>query len=211
MMTVDFLFDFGSPNAYLAHVLIPSIEERTGARFNYVPILLGGVFKATGNVSPIVANANIHNKREFARREFNRFIRKYEITTFRPNPHFPVNTLNLMRGAVAAQQAGVFVSYVEAMFRFMWSEPKKMDDPAEWRAALTAANLDAEELMTLAQDPQIKQMLVTNTEAAVARGVFGAPTFFVGDEMFFGKDQLRDVEDELRASDGSSAVDRFAS
>jgi 2-hydroxychromene-2-carboxylate isomerase len=194
---IEFHFDFGSPNAYLAHRVIPSIERRIGARFRYVPVLLGGVFKATNNRSPMEAFRDIPSKRAFMELETRRFLARHGITDFRPNPHFPVNTLAIMRGAVAAQHAGCFERYVEVVFRNMWSEPKKMDEPEVIRAVLDENGLDAKRLLDLAQSPEVKQELVRNTEASVARGTFGSPTFFVGDELFFGKDQLRDVEEEF--------------
>jgi 2-hydroxychromene-2-carboxylate isomerase len=193
----EFLFDFGSPNAYLSHLLIPAIEQRTGMRFKYVPILLGGVFRLTNNKSPIESFKDVKNKLEFQRLEMQRFIKRYGITAFKMNPFFPVNTLQLMRGAVAAEMEGVFVPYVEAMFRNMWAEPRKMDDPDVIRASLNEAGLPADLLLRRAQDDDVKQGLLANTQAAVERGVFGSPSFFVGDELFFGKDQLRDVEEEI--------------
>jgi 2-hydroxychromene-2-carboxylate isomerase len=197
MDEIEFHFDFGSPNAYLAHRVIPGIERRIGARFRYVPVLLGGVFKATNNRSPMEAFRDIPSKRAFMERETWRFLARHGITDFRPNPYFPVNTLAIMRGAVAAQHAGCFERYVEVVFRNMWSEPKKMDEPEVIRAVLDENALDAKRLLDLAQSPEVKQELVRNTEASVARGTFGSPTFFVGDELFFGKDQLRDVEEEF--------------
>jgi 2-hydroxychromene-2-carboxylate isomerase len=196
---VEFHFDFGSPNAYLAHLVIPAIEQRTGARFVYVPVLLGGVFKATGNVSPAVSLRGIKNKGEYAARETRRFVAKHGITRFAPNPFFPVNTLQIMRGAVAAQRLGCFARYVDEVYRHMWADPKKMDEPAVIRAALLGSRLPADELLARAADPDVKQALLSNTEASVARGVFGSPSFFVGDELFFGKDRLREVEEEIEA------------
>src|SRR5271154_1469033 len=134
MAKVEFHFDFGSPNAYLAHLVIPEIERRTGAKFEYVPVLLGGVFKLTGNRSPAEAFAGIKNKPEYERLETERFLQRHGIINYRRNPFFPVNTLTLMRGAVAAQRLGVFAGYVDEMYRRMWSEPIKMDDPKVWRA-----------------------------------------------------------------------------
>jgi len=195
MDEIEFHFDVGSPNAYLAHRVIPEIQQRTAARFRYVPILLGGVFKATGNRSPAEAFANVPSKRAFMDLETRRFLARHGITDFRRNPHFPVNTLTVMRGAVAARHEGCFEHYVEVVFRNMWSEPKKMDEPEVIRAVLAGNGLDAGRLLARAQSPEVKQELLRNTEASVARGTFGAPTFFVGNEMFFGKDQLRDVED----------------
>ena len=194
---VEFLFDFGSPNAYLSHLVIPQIERRTGVTFNYVPVLLGGIFKATGNVSPAESLRGIKNKREFMMLEMQRFIRRHGITTFRQNPFFPVNTLMLMRGAVAAQFEGVFEPYVQAGFHHMWEEPKKMDDVDVFRAAFKASGLDADLLMARAQADEVKKRLLELTNDAVDRGAFGSPTFFVGKEMFFGKDQLRDVEESI--------------
>ena len=196
---VEFHFDFGSPNAYLAHLVIPAIEQRTGARFVYVPVLLGGVFKATGNVAPAVSLRGIKNKGEYAARETQRFVAKHGITRFAPNPFFPVNTLQIMRGAVAAQRLGCFARYVDEVYRHMWADPKKMDEPAVIRAALLESRLPADELLARAADPDVKQELLSNTEASVARGVFGSPSFFVGDELFFGKDRLREVEEEIEA------------
>lgn len=191
----QFLFDFGSPNAYLSHKVIPAIEKRTGVTFDYMPILLGGVFKATNNKSPAETLAGIKNKREFMELETQRFLKRFSVKPYVWNPNFPVNTLMLMRGAIAAQAEGVFEKYVETAFHHMWEEPKKMDDPEVLGKALTASGLDAAKLFTRAQEPEIKNKLLENTQAAVARGAFGSPTFFVGDEMFFGKEQLREVEE----------------
>jgi len=197
MAQVDFFFDFGSPNAYLAHKVIPGIEARTGAKFDYVPILLGGVFKLTNNRPPMVAFGEVKGKLAYEQRETERFIARHRITAYRFNPNFPVNTLMLMRMAVAAKQTGTLMPYVEAAFHHMWEEPKKMDDPATIAAALSQSGLDAASLMAAAQTPEVKQKLMDNTEGAVARGVFGSPSLFVGDELYFGKDRLRDVEDAL--------------
>jgi 2-hydroxychromene-2-carboxylate isomerase len=191
----QFLFDFGSPNAYLSHKVIPAIEKRTGVAFEYVPILLGGIFKATNNKSPAETLAGIKNKREFMELETQRFLKRFNVKPYVWNSNFPVNTLMLMRGAIAAQAEGVFEKYVEAAFHHMWEEPKKMDDPEVLGKALTASGLDAAKLFARAQEPEIKNKLLENTQAAVARGAFGSPTFFVGDEMFFGKEQLREVEE----------------
>ena len=195
---VEFLFDFGSPNAYLAHQIIPEIEHRTGAKFAYVPVLLGGIFKLTNNSSPMVAFGPVKNKLPYEMLETQRFIRRHNIAKFTFNPNFPINTLALMRGAVAAEQEGILPAYVEAGFRFMWEEPRKMDDPEVFRAALAEAGLPAARLLELSQTPEVKQRLMANTEQAVARGAFGIPTFFVGEEMFFGKDRLIAVEEEIR-------------
>ena len=191
----QFLFDFGSPNAFLSHEAIPAIEKRTGVKFEYVPILLGGIFKATNNKSPAESLAGIKNKPEFQAAETERFVARFAVKPYVPNPFFPINTLNLMRAAVAAQFEGVFEKYVDAAFHHMWVEPKKMDDPEVAAKALTASGLDAAKLLARAQDPGVKAKLIENTQNAVQRGAFGSPTFFVGKEMFFGKEQLREVEE----------------
>ena len=195
MPSPQFLFDFGSPNAFLAHEAIPAIEQRTGVTFEYVPILLGGIFKATNNKSPAETLAGVKNKPNFMQIETERFIKRFKVKPYVMNPFFPVNTLNLMRTAIAAQAEGVFETYVEAAFHHMWREPKKMDDPEVAAQALASSGLDAQKLFTRAQEPEVKARLIKNTEEAVARGAFGSPTFFVGNEMFFGKEQLREVEE----------------
>jgi 2-hydroxychromene-2-carboxylate isomerase len=193
----QFMFDFGSPNAFLSHEAIPAIEKRTGAKFEYVPILLGGIFKATNNKSPAETLAGVKNKPEFQALETERFVKRFHVKPYVWNPFFPVNTLNLMRAAVAAQLEGVFEKYVEAAFHYMWVEPKKMDDPDVAAKALTASGLDAAKLFARAQEPEVKAKLIENTQQAVERGAFGSPTFFVGKEMFFGKEQLREVEEMI--------------
>jgi 2-hydroxychromene-2-carboxylate isomerase len=191
----QFLFDFGSPNAYLSHEAIPAIEQRTGTKFEYVPILLGGIFKATNNSSPAETLAGVKNKPEFMRLETERFLQRFKVQPYVWNPFFPVNTLNLMRAAIAAKLEGVFERYVEAAFHHMWREPKKMDDPEVAAKALSSSGLDGARLLTRAQEPEVKAKLLENTQSAVERGAFGSPTFFVGSEMFFGKEQLREVEE----------------
>ena len=195
--TAEFLFDFGSPNAYLAHRVIPAIEARTGARFVYTPVLLGGVFKATGNRSPMEAFAGVPAKLAYEALETRRFVARHGLTAFRPNPHFPVNTLAIMRGAEAARDLEVFAPYAEAVFAAMWEQGAKMDDPTVISAVLAAAGLPAEPQMALTQDPEVKARLMANTTAAVERGVFGSPSFFVGDDLYFGKDRLAEVEAAL--------------
>jgi 2-hydroxychromene-2-carboxylate isomerase len=191
----EFLFDFGSPNAFLSHEAIPAIEKRTGAKFEYVPVLLGGIFKATNNKSPAETLAGVKNKREFHALETERFVKRFGVKPYVMNPFFPVNTLNLMRAAVAAQLEGVFEKYVDAAYHHMWVEPKKMDDPDVAVKALTSSGIDAAKLLARSQEPEVKAKLIENTQAAVERGAFGSPTFFVGKEMFFGKEQLREVEE----------------
>ena len=198
-MKVEFLFDFGSPNAYLSHLVIPAIEKRRQVKFEYTPILLGGVFKLTNNRSPAEAYAGIKNKPEYQKLETDRFLRQHGITRYQFNPFFPVNTLMIMRGAVAAQTLGIFERYVDEVFAHMWAEPKKLDDPAVLKAALLESALPADRLFELVQTPAVKDALLANTQRAVERGTFGSPTFFVDAEIYFGKDRLRDVEEAIAA------------
>jgi 2-hydroxychromene-2-carboxylate isomerase len=205
---VEFMFDFGSPNAYLAEKVIAKIESRTGVKFAYVPVLLGGIYKLTNNRSPAEYLAGIKNKPEFMELETERFIRRHDITTFRKNPFFPVNTLQLMRGAIAAEYEGVFEPYFRAAYHHMWEEPKKMDDPQVAREAFMSSNIDFDRLFARAQQQDVKDRLLKLTQDAVDRGAFGSPTFFVGKEIFFGKDQLRDVEEAIIAANAPEAGER---
>ena len=196
-LQVQFLFDFGSPNAYLCHKVLPGIESRTGVRFVYTPILLGGLFKLSNNRSPAEAYADIPNKRAYDQLEMQRFIAKRQLTRFRFNPHFPVNTLKIMRLAVAAQELGCGPETVDAMSAAMWEQGRNMDDPGEIAVALREAELDGPALLAKAQEPEVMARLAANTQSAFERGAFGSPSFFVGDQLFFGKDRLIEVEEEI--------------
>ena len=187
---IEFLYDFGSPNAYLVH---RAIEDLPSPPFRYVPVLLGGIFKATGNQSPMQAYGHISAKRDYDMLEMRRFMAHHDINNFKMNPHFPVNTLLMMRGAVAAEALGCAPDYIEAMMTGMWEQGLALADPEAWAGLLTESDLPVDELVAGAADPDNKAKLVANTEAAVARGVFGIPSFFLGDELYFGKDRLRDV------------------
>lgn len=195
--TIEFIFDFGSPNAYLAWKVLPDIAARTGAEVKLVPCLLGGIFKNTGNQAPMTAFGGVKGKLEYEALETRRFIARHGLSAYRFNPHFPVNTLLIMRGLIAARRAGVGDRYLEAVLAAMWEEGRKMDDPAVVAEVLTAAGLDAKAILEATQDPEVKAELVANTEAAANRGVFGIPSFFVGEELFFGKDRLGQVEEEV--------------
>lgn len=197
---VDFIFDFGSPNAYLSWKVLPDLLAETGARLNMIPCLLGGIFKATDNQSPFNAFSGVKGKLAYERLEMMRFVKKHGLIDFQMNPHFPVNTLLLMRAAVATQMDGGFEAYLSAGFRAMWEDGLKMDDPDVFARVMTDAGFDGQALIARTQDAEVKAQLIANTEAAVARGVFGIPSFFVGEEMFFGKDRLDQVADELAAS-----------
>jgi 2-hydroxychromene-2-carboxylate isomerase len=195
--TIDFIFDFASPNAYLSYKVLPQIAARTGASVNLIPCLLGGIFKATGNQAPMIAFGGIKGKMAYEMLETQRFINTHGLTKFRMNPHFPVNSLLAMRGLIAAEMDGVKDAYVDAVLKGFWEDGLKMDDPAVMQDVLTQTGLDGAALIARTQDPAVKQTLAANTDAAVARGVFGIPTFFVGEEMFFGKDRLSQVEAEV--------------
>lgn len=195
--TLDFIFDFGSPNAWYCYKVLPPILERTGAQLNLIPCLLGGLFKLTGNQAPMLAFGGIKGKMAYEMLESERFRAKHGLDSFRMNPHFPINTLLIMRGLVAAEALGVSGPYLEAVLAAMWEQGEKMDDRNVVIGVLTAAGLDASAILAKTEDPEIKARLVANTEAAAARGAFGIPTFFVGDEIYFGKERLGQIEEEL--------------
>jgi 2-hydroxychromene-2-carboxylate isomerase len=195
--TIDFIFDFASPNAYLVHRVLPALIARTGAEVRYIPCLLGGIFKATNNKAPMVQFADIPAKMAYEMLEMRRFIAVHAITEFQMNPHFPVNTLLIMRAAIVAEQDGVLSQYVDAVLTDMWETGRNMGDPEVVATALTAHGFDGPAMLERTQEQAVKDRLVANTEAAVARGAFGIPTFFVGDEMFFGKERLNQVESAL--------------
>ena len=194
---VDFYFDFASPNAYLSHKVMQSIKERTGAEINYIPVLLGGIFKLTNNKPPMEQFFGVKNKNEYQNIEMQRFIQRHGLDKFQMNPHFPVISLQIIRGAVAADMDGYLEEYIDKILIHMWEEPKKMDDPEVIHQAFTESGFDADRLLEQMQDPEIKAELISNTEEAVKRGTFGIPTFFVGEEMYFGKDTLWQVEESL--------------
>jgi 2-hydroxychromene-2-carboxylate isomerase len=193
--TVEFYFDVGSPAAYLAWAQLPRIAEETGARIDYRPFLLGGVFQATGNRSPMEVPA----KGRYVQADLERFARRYGVP-FRHNPHFPINTLALMRAALGLQmrEPEKFLPFVDAVYRAIWVDRKDMNDAATVAAVLQAAGFDAQQVLALTADPEVKERLKTVTQEAVARGVFGAPTFFVGDHMFWGQDRLEFVKEALQ-------------
>ncbi len=194
---IDFIFDFASPNAYLAHRALTKIADRTGAKINLIPCLLGGIFKSTGNQAPMIAFSGVKGKLDYEMLEMRRFIEEHNLTAFKMNPHFPVNSLTIIRGLIAAQQLGVEEPYVEAVLKAMWEDGENMADEAVIRSVLSDAGLDADGILEATKSAEVKTVLIGNTNDAVARGVFGVPTFFVGDEMFFGKDRLHQVEKAL--------------
>ena len=195
----EFLFDFGGPNSYLAHKMLPDLCARTGAQVIYVPILLGGLFKLTNNQAPMMRFADTPAKRNYEMLEFDRFVKTHALP-FKMNPRFPINSLYMMRGAVAAQRLGCFAPYVDAVMAAMWEDGADMSDAQIVREVLDKAGLDSAALLTLADDPEVKAELIASTEAAAKRGAFGVPTFFVGEDMFWGKERLGQVEAELTKS-----------
>ena len=194
---IEFHYDFGSPNAYLSHRVLPQIAQRTGAVIEYVPILLGGVFKATNNRSPMEQFAEVKNKPEYQRRETERFIAKHKLEAFSRNPHFPVNTITMMRGAVYARGKSWESDYIEAMFAAMWERGLNMADAQQFATVLQESGLPVDEIVAAVTDPAVKSALVESTAESVERGNFGSPSFFVGDELYFGKDKLADFEEEI--------------
>jgi len=196
--TLEFLFDFGGPNSYLAHKMLPDLCARTGAEIIYTPILLGGLFKLTNNQAPLMRYADTPAKRDYEMLEFQRFIKAHSIL-FKMNPHFPINSMLVMRTAVAAQRAGCLPALIEAVMTAMWVDGANMADADIVRAVLDKAGLDGAALLAACDDPEVKAELAANTEKAAARGAFGVPTFFVGKEMFWGKERLGQVAEALAA------------
>ena len=191
--TVEFFYDFGSPTVYLAATQLPDIAASVGATIDWRPMLLGGVFKSTGNQSPVVVPA----KAAYMNNDLKRFAKRYGVP-FRFNPHFPINTLALMRGAVAYQDDAVASStYRDAIFTAIWVEARNLNEPDVIGQVLSDAGLDPAELMNRIGQQTVKDQLIANTEEAVNRGVFGAPTFFVGEQMFFGQDRLDFVAEAI--------------
>ncbi len=198
--TIDFIFDFASPNGYFAHRALKGVADRTGASVKLIPCLLGGIFKATGNQAPFVAFGGVKGKMDYEMLEIRRFVARHSLTAFRMNPHFPVNSLMAMRGLCAVEPGPDFDRYVEAVSAGFWERRLAMGDPAVLQSVLDEAGLDGADLIARAQTDAVKARLAANTEAAVARGVFGVPTFFVGEEMFFGKERLDQLEALLSAT-----------
>ncbi len=198
--TIECYFDVGSPASYLAWTQLPRLAERLQVEIDWKPMLLGGVFKATGNQSP----AAIPAKSKYSRMDMQRFAKAYGVT-LNFNPYFPVNTLMLMRGAVAYLDTPEFQTYLEAVFNALWIDELNLNEPEVAAEVLSKAGFNPEEVFKRCNDPAVKEKLKQITEEAVERGVFGAPTFFVGDEMFFGQDRLPHVSDLLRLRESASA------
>ena len=194
MVEFKFIFDFGSPKSYLVYKLVPGIEERTKVKAEYIPVLLGGIFKSINNVSPIEAFKTVPSKGAYDDLDTKRFVKKHGLD-FNFNSNFPINTLNLMRGAVYAQENGFFEKYVEVVFKSMWVDNKKMDDIEVIQSVLKENELPTKDIFEGTQDQNVKNKLIENTNYAVEQGAFGAPSFLIDGELFFGKETLQDVED----------------
>ena len=200
MKKIDFYFDFASPNAYFGFNVLKKFPEKYDCEINYIPVLLGGIFKATNNKPPMEQFFGVLNKNEYQSLEIERFVNRHGLTKFKMNPHFPVISLQIVRGAIAAEMDGYLEDYIEKVLVHMWEEPKKMDDPEVIKAAFEESGFDSEKLLEQMQDSDVKAKLISNTEDAVKRGLFGIPTFFIDDEMYFGKDTIWMIEEILTAS-----------
>ena len=198
-MKVDFIFDIASPNAYFCHQLIPGFEERTGVKFNYVPCLLGGIMKLSGNQPPFVAFADIKNKNNYQFIEIERFIKQHKLDKYKFNSHFPQNTVNVQRGAIAAQELDIFDQYIEVMLCAMWEEGKNLSDLGVLQETLINNKRDAEAIIQIVTSQECKDKLIKNTSEAVDKGAFGVPTFFMDEQIFFGKDHLYQLEEYINS------------
>ena len=200
MKKIDFYFDFASPNAYFVFNVLKKFPEKYDCEINYIPVLLGGIFKSTNNKPPMEQFFGVLNKIEYQSLEIERFVNRHGLTKFKMNPHFPVISLQIVRGAIAAEMDGYLEDYIEKVLVHMWEEPKKMDDPEVIKAAFEESGFDSEKLLEQMQDPDVNTKLISNTEDAVKRGLFGIPTFIIDDEMYFGKDTIWMIEEILAAS-----------
>ena len=198
-MKVDFIFDVASPNAYFCHKLIPDFKKRTGIEFEYVPCLLGGIMKLSGNQPPFVAFADIPNKNKYQSIEIERFIKQNHLKEFKFNSSFPMNTVQLQRGALAAQELGIFERYLEVILGAMWEKDINLADLDILKSTLSDNKIDAESLIGIITSQACKDKLIANTTDAVNRGAFGVPTFFYDDQIFFGKDHLHQLEEYINS------------
>ena len=198
-MIVDFIFDIASPNTYFAHKLIPGIEERTGAKFNYIPCLLGGIHKMTNNQPPFIAYADCKNKNDYQMHEVERFVKHHNLTKYKFNSHFPPVTIQVQRGAIAAQELNVFDNYIECLLCAMWEDDKNISDMDVLQSVLKENGFDVESIIEIVTSQSCKDKLISNTDAAVQKGAFGVPTFFLDDQIFFGKDHLYQLEQYINS------------
>ena len=193
MQIIEFYYDFGSPKSYFVHKLLPGIAEKHNAIVSWKPMLLGGVFKLTNNKSPMESFKNVKSKLAYEKHETARFVKRHNLA-YQPNPHFPVMTISLMRGAIYAAGTDFVAVYRDAVFKAIWEDRQKMDDPRVIAAVLDGAGLPADEILAATQTAEVKSGLINATNDAVSRGIFGAPTLFMGEEMFFGKESLLEID-----------------
>ena len=199
-MIVDFIFDVASPNTYFAHKLIPNFEKRTGTKFRYIPCLLGGIHKLTNNQPPFIAYADCENKNNYQMIEIERFVKQHKLTKYKFNSHFPPVTIQVQRGAIAAQRLKIFEEYFECVISAMWENDKNISDINILHETLEQSNLDVAAIMNIAISQECKDKLIANTDDAVSRGAFGAPTFFYENQIFFGKDHLYQLEEYINSN-----------
>ena len=197
MVKIKFVYDIASPNGYLCHKVIPDFEAKHSVKFDYFICLLGGIHKLSNNTSPMIAYAEIPNKNSYFGKEIERFVKFHKIEGFQMNPHFPVNTLTMQRGALVAEEKGILMDYVDVMAKGMWEEQINLGDKDILIDYLNKNGLDGSDIIQKTSDDAIKQKLIKNTEEAVAMGVFGVPTFFIGEQIFWGKEALREMPDYL--------------
>ena len=196
-MIVDFIYDVATPNGYLAHKVIPEFEDRTHVKFNYIPCLAGGIFKLTNNTPPLIANADVKNKSDYFFIEINRFIQKHKINQFKNNSYFPQNSLLIQRGAIAAQQLNIFKEYVDCTMSGMWEKDLNIQDKDVLKQALEEDGIDYKAIFNIIETKECKDQLIANTSWAVEKGAFGIPTFFIDDQIFFGKDHMYQLEEYI--------------
>ena len=196
-MIVDFIYDVATPNGYLAHKVIPEFEDRTHVKFNYIPCLAGGIFKLTNNTPPLIANADVKNKSDYFFIEMNRFIQKHKINQFKNNSYFPQNSLLIQRGAIAAQQLNIFEEYVDCTMSGMWEKDLNIQDKDVLKQALEEDGIDYKAIFNIIETKECKDQLIANTSWAVEKGAFGIPTFFIDDQIFFGKDHMYQLEEYI--------------
>ena len=198
-MIVDFIFDVASPNTYFAHKLVPDFEKRTGVKFNYIPCLLGGIHKLSNNQPPFIAYADCKNKSDYQMIEVERFVKQHQLSKYKFNSHFPPVTIQVQRGAIAAQELGIFNEYFECVIAAMWENDKNISDIEILQGILKENNFDVASIMNIVTSQECKDKLIANTDNAVSRGAFGAPTFFFEDQIFFGKDHLYQLEEYINS------------
>ena len=198
-MKVDFIIDIASPNAYFVHKIIPEFEKRTGVVFNYIPCLLGGIMKLTGNQPPMIAFAEIENKSNYLFLEIERFVKQHKLTKYKLNPYFPQNTVQVQRGAIAAAELGVSDLYFNCMLSAMWEDGKNLSDIEVFKDVLIQNGIEAELIINTIGTQECKDKLIANTSDAISKGAFGVPTFFIDDQIFFGKDHLYQLEEYINS------------